>query len=202
MVTRVKICGITNDDDATLAARLGADLVGFIFADSPRRVSAAQAAAIASALPAFQQTVGVFVDVPPSEVVETCAHAGLDYAQLHGDESPEDCARVQEAGVGVIKVLTITSRDSLADAEKYTDVDGVLLDRPRGGPMYDWAIAAEASDVLRPPVFMAGGLTPVNVADAVAAAGPYGVDVGSGVERSPGVKDPYKLAAFLSAARA
>lgn len=201
MATRVKICGITNEGDAALSARLGADLLGFIFADSPRRVAGAEAASVVRRLPAFQQTVGVFLDASPSEVVATCAEAGLDYAQLHGGESPDECGLVQEAGVPVIKVLTIRSRDDLGTAKRYSDVAGFLLDRPRGGPMFDWVIAAEAVETLEAPVFLAGGLTPGNVAAAIAAAGPYAVDVGSGVERAPGQKDAYRLAAFLNAAR-
>ena len=201
MATRVKICGITTAEDAALSARLGADLVGLIFADSPRRVSTDEATRIAQELPAFQQTVGVFQDAVASQVIDTCRMAGLDFAQLHGGESPDDCARVQEAGIPVMKVLTITSGDDLRPAADYGGVAGFMLDRPRGRPMFDRAIAAEAAATLGAPVFLAGGLTPLNVADAIAIAQPYAVDVGSGVESRPGRKDAYKLAAFLNAAR-
>ncbi|MAF12216.1 N-(5'-phosphoribosyl)anthranilate isomerase [Candidatus Poribacteria bacterium] len=202
MATRVKICGITNVEDAATSARLGADMLGFIFARrSPRCITTDAAARIARTLPAFQQTVGVFLDASSSQVIDTCAEAGLGFAQLHGGESPDDCARVQEAGLPVIKVLTIASVDDLRPAADYDGVAAFLLDRARGGPMYDWAIASEAAHTLTTPVMVAGGLTPDNVASAIAIAHPYAVDVGSGVESAAGKKDAYKLAAFLNAAR-
>ncbi len=201
LATRVKICGITNDVDAALAASLGADLLGFIFADSPCRVSPQTAASIVAKLPAFQQTVGVFLDVSPSDIVETCAAARLDYAQLHGSESPDVCSAVVAAGIPVIKVITVTAAPDVAAATEYTDASAFLLDRPKGGAMFDWDIARHAASSLPQPVMLAGGLTPDNVAAAMDVSRPYAVDVNSGVASAPGVKDPYKLAAFIAAAR-
>ncbi len=201
LTTRVKICGVTNADDAALAASLGADFVGLIFADSPRRVTPAEAAEIVAGLPTFQQTVGVFLNAAPADVVATCSAVGLDYAQLHGTESPAVCSEVAGAGIPVIKVLTIVDGADLDAAADYADASAFLLDRPRGGEMYDWNIAREAVGSLSTPIWLAGGLTPDNVAAAIDAAAPYAVDVGSGVEAAPGRKDPYRLAAFIAAAR-
>jgi phosphoribosylanthranilate isomerase len=201
LTTRVKICGITNAADAALAASLGADLLGFIFADSPRQVSPTTAAGIVAGLPAFQQTVGVFLNASPAHIAATCSAAGLDYAQLHGQESPDVCAQVVAAGIPVIKVITVTEAADLQAADGYTDVSAFLLDRPRGGAMFDWDIARQAASSIPQPIMLAGGLTSDNVVAAIDACAPYAVDVGSGVESAPGVKDPYRLAAFIAAAR-
>lgn len=197
----VKICGITRLDDALAAVRLGADALGFNFwPRSKRFVSPEDARAIVARLPAHVTPFGVFVDPTRDDVLRAVETAGVAVAQLHGDEPPALCASLP---VPVVKAIPVTDSHSLAALASY-EVDGFLLDSPspaRGGSgeRFDWALATEAAEVVR--VWLAGGLTAENVAEAVRVARPYGVDVASGVESRPGVKDPGKMERFIVAAK-
>ena len=199
MTVRIKICGITNKEDALAAAHLGADALGFVFAASPRKVSAESAREIIKALPPFVKTVGVFVDEDPERVSSIAALCGLDILQLHGSESVDYCKSFDRR---VIKAVRMQSRDELKNLSKYVGVvDGLLLDtyvpNKLGGTgiTFDWKLAVEARRYGR--IILAGGLNPENVAAAIKMVKPYAVDASSGLERSPGVKDHEKVAQFI-----
>ncbi len=196
----VKICGITNEEDALLAVALGADAVGFIFAPSPRQIAALGVRDIVRRLPPEILTVGVFRDDLPERVIDQCHTAGLRAAQLHGHESPETCQMVRRQVGYVIQVFAAGS-DDLARADQW-GADVVMVDAPTPGSglVFDWGLVDAAPADCR--ILLAGGLTPANVATAIARVKPWGVDVSSGVERRPGRKDPVKLKAFIDAARA
>jgi phosphoribosylanthranilate isomerase len=205
-MTRVKLCGTTRLEDAELAVELGAWAIGFIlWPHSKRHVEPGVAAGIARAVRRRVETVGVFVNQPLDEVEAAADAIGLTHVQLHGDEGPAFCAAVRErTGCRVIKALRIASAADLRDAARY-HTDYHLLDssvrglRGGSGQTWDWELAAQRrSDV---PVILSGGLTPENVADGIAAVRPYAVDVASGVEASPGVRDPAKAEAFVRAAQ-
>jgi len=200
---KIKICGITNAEDALLAANAGADALGFVFSPaSPRYVALEFAEAIARKIPAHVMRVGVFVDAPADEVMEAISRCGLAAAQFHGSEPPEYCGQF---GVMTMKAFRVRDEASLAGAGAYA-VDAFLLDsfvpgQPGGtGASFNWKLAAEAK-IFGKPVFLAGGLTPENVAEAIRTAQPFGVDVSSGVERLPGKKDADKVRRFIAAAR-
>jgi phosphoribosylanthranilate isomerase len=196
----VKICGTTSEEDALLAVAMDADAVGFIFAPSPRQISPTLARDIAQRLPPEVMTVGVFRNEAPRRVVDIMQHAGLQCAQLHGQERPEQARWIRKRLPYVFQAFA-AGDPAVARAREY-GVDAVLLDNPApgSGQVFDWALASEVPTGLR--VIIAGGLTPNNVSGAVSAVQPWGVDVVSGVEKSPGVKDPVKLRAFVAAARA
>lgn len=197
--TRVKICGIANPEDARAAVAGGADALGFVFhGPSARYVSPQQAGEIISGLPAFVDTVAVVVDLAPAELDNIARVSGVDYFQFHGREDPETC---EAAGLPFLKALRVQpGTDIRAEAERYGRARGLLLDAfvediPGGtGDTFDWSWIPAAMPA---PVFLAGGLTVDNVAEAVRVVRPYGVDVSSGVERSPGAKDPAKITNFL-----
>ncbi len=201
MPVRVKICGITRLEDALLAARLGADALGFNFWPRSKRYLPPEAAReITARLPPLVTSVGVFVDPTRDEVLRAIDAARLQVVQLHGDEPPELCAALP---VPVVKAIRVTDRHSLAALASY-EVAGFLLDSASpgyggSGAAFDWGLAAEVAREL--PVILAGGLGPENVAEAVRAVCPWGVDVASGVEAAPGVKDPEKLRRFVTAAK-
>jgi phosphoribosylanthranilate isomerase len=199
VVTRVKICGIRSGAAARAATEAGADAIGFIFYPPVRRyVQPEAAAAIARALPPFVARVGVFVDAPRAEIERVAALVGLDAVQLHGRESPDDCRGFTRL---VIRGLRIRDASSIEEAKVF-DVAALLLDAhvegtPGGsGVTFDWSLVRG----LRPPVILSGGLHAGNVADAIAAVRPYGVDVSTGVETN-GEKDPEKIFAFADAVR-
>jgi phosphoribosylanthranilate isomerase len=196
----VKICGTTSEEDALLAVAMDADAVGFIFAPSPRQISPTLARDIAQRLPPEVMTVGVFRNEAPRRVVDIMQHAGLQCAQLHGQERPEQARWIRKRLPYVFQAFA-AGDPAVGRAREY-GVDAVLLDNPApgSGQVFDWALASEVPTGLR--VIIAGGLTPNNVSGAVSAVQPWGVDVVSGVEKSPGVKDPVKLRAFVAAARA
>ena len=196
----VKICGITNEDDALLAVAMGADAVGFIFAPSPRQVAPQLVYDITRRLPPEVLTVGVFRDEHPTRVVEIVHRAGLKAAQLHGNETPADTIEVASKVRWVIKVFAAGS-PQLPKADRY-GTDLIMVDSPSGGSgkVFDWDLAAEAPD--GPRLILAGGLTPENVAEAVRKVEPWGVDVATGVESSPGRKDALKVKRFIEQARA
>ncbi len=196
----VKICGTTNEDDALLSVALGADMVGFVFAPSPRQIAPQVAADIVKRLPPEIVAVGVFRDEAPKRVVEIALRSGMRAAQLHGHESAEDTRWVRQRVPMVIKAFT-AGDPRLARAVDY-GADVVLLDGPRPGSGQTWdrALVDEVPVGLR--VMVAGGITPGNVAAVIARTRCWGVDVSSGVERSPGVKDPVKLRELIAAAKA
>jgi phosphoribosylanthranilate isomerase len=188
-VVRVKICGITSTHDALLAVECGADAVGFVFADSPRRI-------------------GVFVNAP-QEIVVDALTSFLDYAQLHGEESVSLCEVLakRHGSRRIIKVFRVHDLSDLSALEHYKDVTGMfhldtrVPDAAGGtGQTFDWAIAVEAKRWGK-PVVLSGGLTPDNVADAVAEVQPYAVDASSGVESAPGKKDAKKVRDFVKRAK-
>jgi phosphoribosylanthranilate isomerase len=198
---RVKICGITRSEDALLAAQLGADALGFNFWPKSKRFIEPEAArAIVAKLPPFVVPVGVFVNQTEDEIRAAAARAGVEVIQLHGDESPEFCTRFD---LPVLKAIRVEELRSLAALASY-EVNGFLLDTPsRGfggsGRPFDWTLAEGISEC--GSIILAGGLTPENVAAAIQAVRPWAVDVASGVESSPGVKDPAKLIRFIQAAK-
>jgi phosphoribosylanthranilate isomerase len=203
-MVQVKICGITSLEDARVAVDCGADALGFVFyPPSPRYVTPAQAARIVAALPPFVTTVGLFVDVPAAEVDETVACCGLDRVQLHGHETPEYCRRMRRP---VIKAIRMKNAESLTSVADYT-VAAYLLDAyvegalPGGnGAAFAWELAARVKT--HGSIILAGGLTPENIETAIAQVQPDGVDVSSGVERRPGVKDQHKIRQFIVRAKA
>ncbi len=203
MSTRVKICGITNLADAQAAVEAGADAVGFIFYEkSPRHVSLAQAAEISKQLPPYVMRVGVFVNAADQVILQAIAEAGLTMLQFHGDEPPEFCGRF---GLMNMKAFRIRDAGSLEGISAY-QTDAYLLDgySPATlggtGQTFNWDLAIEAQKFGK-PIFISGGLTPENVAEAVGKVRPFGVDVSSGVEAAPGKKDHGKVRAFIAAVK-
>jgi phosphoribosylanthranilate isomerase len=196
----VKICGITNEDDALLAVAMGADAVGFVFAPSPRQIAVQQAYDITRRLPPEVLTVGVFRDEHPKRVVDLVHRSGVKAAQLHGHERPDDVAEVAKAVKWVIKAYPAGA--VRLDEARSLATDLILLDAPSpgSGHVFDWTLAGEVPEGVR--LILAGGLTPENVTDAVQTVAPWGVDVASGVESSPGNKDPLKVKRFIERARA
>jgi phosphoribosylanthranilate isomerase len=196
----VKVCGTTSEEDALLAVAMGADAVGFIFAPSPRQVAPRLVRDIVGRLPPEILTVGVFRDETPERVVDIVHSAGLRAAQLHGFETPEQTARVQERVPIVFKAFAAGDR-AVRQARDYRAA-AILVDNPRpgSGQVFDWSLAEDVPGGLR--LILAGGLGPDNVADAIATVHPWGVDACSGLEASPGRKDPRKLRAFVAAAKA
>jgi phosphoribosylanthranilate isomerase len=202
MSVRVKVCGITNVDDALLAAEAGADALGFIFVEgTPRYVTPDAAADIIRKLPPFVTPVGVFWDHPSGHVKALAEACGLRALQLHGDESPEDAARY---ALPVIKTIKVSGPQDLVRTAGYR-VAAFLLDSAarwsEGEPRrpIEWQLARLAASYGR--VILSAGLTPDNVARAVTIARPYAVDVNSGVEARPGQKDPDKLWRFVTEVR-
>ena len=195
----IKICGITTADDALLATALGADAVGFIMAPSTRQIVPPRVEEIVRRLPPDILTVGVFRDEAPGRVIEIVNRCGLKAAQLSGRESMEDTRLIRESVPAVIKAFPGGS-PSLSVADRYgADIVMVDSDTPGSGQVFDWSLAEGAPGGIR--LLMAGGLTPENVATAIAKVRPWGVDVATGVEMSPGRKDPARLRAFINAAR-
>jgi phosphoribosylanthranilate isomerase len=203
-MVKVKVCGITNPGDARVAADAGADAIGLIFAESPRRVEVEEARKVAIALPEDVLKVGVFVNAEPEEVLKTAREVGLDLAQLHGDETPETVAAIRGAGLPVMKALRVRNADALAGIERY-DTDLFLLDawsaKARGGTgeTFDWGLAKSIKG--RDNILVSGGLTPENVREAIEFFEPYGVDASSSLEERPGKKDHERVRRFVSAAK-
>jgi phosphoribosylanthranilate isomerase len=206
----VKICGTTNLEDAQAAVDAGANALGFVFAESPRRVQPAVASKIVRAVLEPVEKVGVFVNESAGRIREIVAEAGLTAVQLHGDESPEFAAKLASSGLRVFKAIPVRggfAARMIAFAEK-GEVDAVLLDtaavlRGGSGTSFDWRAVAEympahGGDIR---VIVAGGLTPLSVPHAIRILRPWGVDVASGVEREPGKKDHEKVRAFVKAAK-
>ncbi len=200
----VKICGIMNRREAECAIDAGADALGFIFyPKSPRFLDLEKASRLLRNLPKGILKVGVFVDEPDEFLEHYLEQLPLDYVQLHGHESPKYCS---EVSAKVIKGLRIRNQNDIVNVGDYR-VSFYLLDAfseeefGGTGKTFDWKIALEAKKVLSSPIILSGGLNPKNIAEAVKAVSPYGVDVSSGVETSPGVKDHMKVREFLNNAR-
>ena len=195
----VKVCQITNEEDALLAVAMGADAIGFIFAPSPRQVQPPIVRDIVKRLPSDVLTFGVFVNEAPARVIEIVQATGLRGAQLHGG-TPEQTRQVHEKVRVVFKVFA--AGDPAVRAAGDHGADAILIDNPRpgSGQVFDWSLAEDVHAGQR--LVLAGGLTAENVSDAISTAQPWGVDVGTGVEASPGKKDPRKLHAFVVAAHA
>lgn len=195
----VKICGVTSEADALLAVGFGASAVGFIFAPSPRQVAVAEVRDIVRRMPPEVLTVGVFRDAAAATVVEQVHAAGLGAAQLHGHETPDTVRYVRERVPLVIKALPAGS----SDVERFDEfgADLLLLDSasPGSGVTFDWSLARGVANPDR--LVVGGGLNPSNVAELVQHLAPFGVDVASGVESSPGIKDPRLVSEFINAAR-
>ncbi len=191
----VKICGITSEEDALLAVAMGADAVGFVFAPSPRQVAAGLVRDIVRRLPPEVLTVGVFRDESAKRVVDIVNGAGLRAAQLHGHETAEQTAWVRKRVPFVIKGFA--AGDPALDRADDFGADAILVDShaPGSGEVFDWSLAEGAP--LNRRVILAGGLTPANVAEAIEAVRPWGVDVSTGVEESPGHKDARKVREFI-----
>jgi phosphoribosylanthranilate isomerase len=203
MDVKVKICGLTSAADAQAAVAAGADAVGLMFyAGSPRYVSMEAAQGIAAGLPASVIRVGVFVDPHPSDVFAAIQLCGLSLLQFHGAETPEFCAQF---GVMTLKAFRVANAGSLRFLAGF-QADAFLLDSycPEmaggTGQTFNWDLAVQARQFGK-PIFLAGGLTPQNVAEAVRQAQPFAVDVSSGVEQSPGKKDAKKMQDFIAAVR-
>lgn len=200
----VKICGLTDETAVLAAQNAGADAVGFVFADSPRRIDPSRARRLGSLLRRPLARVGVFVDAPVDRILRIARAAGLTHIQLHGDEGDQVVVRLRAAGYSVIRAVRVTGPEALARAAA-SPADLILLDafhpEKRGGTgrVFDWSLAADLCRRRR--VILAGGLTPQNVGDAVRAVLPFGVDVSSGVERYPGAKDPARIAGFVQLAQ-
>ncbi len=202
MRIKVKICGITNLDDAIAAVDLGADALGFVFfGKSPRFISHAKVEAIIKKLPSFITTVGVFVNEKTENIEKIVRLTGIDVVQLHGDEPPEMC----NVSRRVIKAIRVKSIESLDPLINYKDkVSAFLLDTftpdilGGTGQIFNWDIAVDAKQFGR--IILAGGLTPDNITEAVRRVRPYGVDVSSGVELEKGKKDHKKMELFIERA--
>ena len=200
---RIKICGITNLDDALAAVDYGTDALGFVFfKQSPRYIPYKKAAAIIAKLPPCTTTIGVFVNEDPEQIEKTIAITGIDVVQLHGNESPEKVAFSRR----IIKAIRVKSLESLDPLIHFKDwVSAFLLDTYTPdifggtGQIFNWDIAVEAKQFGR--IILAGGLTPDNIAEAVRWVKPYGIDVSSGVESNKGKKDYKKLKLFIERAR-
>lgn len=206
MTVKVKICGLTNAEDAAVAVEAGADALGFVFhKKSPRCAETAAVKAIIKELPPFVLPIGVFVNEEPNVVRDVMDRCGLALAQLHGDETAAYCEML---GRPVLKAIRLRDRGSflaLAEFQGRAGVRGFLVDAFSSsayggtGQVADWSLAAEAAAVAC--ILLAGGLTPENVAQAVGQVRPYGVDVSSGVEARPGKKDHAKVRAFVQAVK-
>ena len=203
-MVKVKVCGIKEPGDARVAAEAGADAIGLVFAESPRKVGVERAREIAAALPEGVLKVGVFVDAEPKEVLRISREVGLDYAQLHGDEEPETAAAIRDGGVGVIKALRVRDTASLREMVRY-DTNFFLLDafseKVRGGTgtRFDWELAKAVRGYAN--ILVSGGLTPENVREAIEFFEPYGVDASSSLEEKPGKKNDERVRRFVSAAK-
>jgi phosphoribosylanthranilate isomerase len=200
--TRVKICGITNHEDAANAVAAGADALGFIFfRGSTRYIAPGKAAEICAQVPAFVSTVGLFVNEPLAEVNRIMYTVGASLAQFHGDESPSYCEAVKGR---YMKALRATSREQLnAEAQVFKSAQAILVDTASDGKFggtgktFDWCMLPE----LDRPLVLAGGLNAANVGAAIRATNPYAVDVSGGVERRTGIKDVAEMRDFVEAVR-
>ena len=198
---KVKICGITNLEDASIAIELGADALGFIFAPSPRQIAPQKAAEIIRVIPPFVKTVGVFVNEAPATIREIMQHCGLDLIQLHGDESPSFCEVLMPY---VIKALRVKDESSLQTSRAYHGkVRALLLDTYSKeiaggtGKTFDWDLAIKIKKIGM-PIILSGGIGPSNIDQAVNTVRPDAVDVNSGIEEYPGKKSHILIKALMA----
>jgi phosphoribosylanthranilate isomerase len=202
MIVKVKICGLTNLEDAQAAVDMGADLLGFNFyKGSPRYIEPAKATKIINKMPSFFDTVGVFVNATLDEIKPLVAEGTLNWAQLHGDETPEFCELITTLAVRTIKAMRVTGPESIEQADKYP-ADAILFDAFNPdkyggtGARFDWGLLGD----LNRRIFVAGGITPENVMQAV-DLGVYGIDICSGIEERPGKKDLKKMKKLFDTVR-
>ncbi|MBU1043230.1 MAG: phosphoribosylanthranilate isomerase [Candidatus Omnitrophica bacterium] len=203
-MTRIKICGITQEKDAVAAVALGADALGFIFAKSPRRTSLVQAKKICAALPPFISKVGVFVNAGQQDVLKAVKYCGLDTIQLHGDESDKYCAFFKKY-CKIIKAFRVKDKSVLKVVSSYKNVDAFLFDA-YDPECYGGTGKIFAHDLLKnvkfsKPIIISGGINPENVEKIISLLMPYAIDVSSAVEKQPGIKDLKKLKALISAVK-
>lgn len=199
--TRVKICGLTRDEDVRAAVTIGADAIGFVFTESPRRVSIETAIRLSSYVPEGVLRVGLFLDQDRFEIDQVVSSVPLDVLQFHGSETEQDCSNY---GLPWLKAVAVENAGSAKQAElDYPGALGLLLDshapgqRGGSGHVFDWSLSSPLSK----PVWLAGGLHADNVGEAIRSVRPYAVDVSSGVESAPGIKDANRIAAFIKAVR-
>lgn len=192
---RVKICGITNTEDAMMISNLGADAIGFVFAESKRRITPEKAKAIIEELPPFITTVGIFMDEQLEEVNRITDFTFLDAVQLHGGEPDEYCKKVNRKVIKGIKVTEDDTNESLINKMKNFSVSAFILDPGKGsGKIFNWEIARG----IHKPIIIAGGLNSLNVSKVIEKLNPYGVDVSTGVEKDYGIKDKEEVKKFIS----
>ena len=198
-MTKIKICGFTNADNAREAAFAGVDAIGLVFYEkSPRNVDINSAREIVAALPPFVNRVGLFVNANPSFIDEVLCEVPLDTLQFHGDEEAIDCTQYQMPFIKSVRVSLDTNVAQIAD--DFSQASGLLLDSYNShtyggtGEVFDWSLACVEIQL---PVILAGGLNSDNVAEAIKQVRPYAVDASSGVESEPGVKDVDKIRAFI-----
>ncbi len=192
-MTRIKVCGLTDSQEAKAVAEAGADAIGLVFAESPRKIDPHRARQIVQNLPPMVQTVGVFVNESVEEIRRIIDYCGLDLVQLHGEETPETC---KDLAPRAIKAWRIRSQTDIQALLPYQEVvKAFLLDawspvaHGGTGETFDWSIANEAKSIISRPIILAGGLKPENVARAIRQVKPWAVDVSSGVENAPGKKN-------------
>lgn len=202
MQSRIKICGITKPEYAKLAEDLGAHAIGMVFVpNTPRCIDLPTAQTICDSVGPFIQRVGLFVNPTADQVIQVLAEVDLDILQFHGEEEPTFC---ESFGLPYLKAVRVQNSQQVLDADQaHTNASGILVDsysrKAQGGTgeTFDWSLIPE----IERPLILAGGLTALNVAEAVATVGPYAVDVSSGVESAPAVKDAAKMRAFISEAK-
>jgi phosphoribosylanthranilate isomerase len=194
---RVKICGITNKKDAIMISKLGADAIGFVFAESKRRITPEKAKTIIKELPPFIATVGIFVNEKLKEINRITEFASLDSVQLHGNETYDYCDKVNRKVIKGIHVTEDDTKESLLNKMQNYSVSAFILDPGKGsGKIFNWEIACGIDK----PIIIAGGLTPENVKQVIRVLNPYGVDVSTGVEKDYGIKDKEKVKNFITEA--
>ncbi|UZD56038.1 phosphoribosylanthranilate isomerase [Caldimonas aquatica] len=200
--TRIKICGLTREEDVDAAAQAGADAVGFVFyPKSPRHVTLSRARELARRLPPFVTPVGLFVNAPLAQIEAACEAIPSLVLQFHGDETPEQCAAVRRPYLRAARMAP--GLDLLHFAHRYADAQALLLDAyvegyGGGGKVFDWSLIPPSVPI---PVVLSGGLTPANVTDGILQVRPWAVDVSSGVESAKGIKDPDAIRRFCEAVR-
>ena len=197
----IKICGLTRAEDVKAAVSFGADAIGFVFTDSPRRISAETAIRLSASIPEGVLRVGLFLNQNKSEIDQVINSVTLDVLQFHGNETQQDC---NAFGLPWLKAVVMNSSESVSMAEsEFSGAMGLLLDghsagkRGGSGKVFDWTLSAPAAM----PLWLAGGLNAGNVAQAIRIVRPYAVDVSSGVETEPGIKDAASIRAFINAVR-
>lgn len=194
---KIKICGITNKKDAMMVSNFGADAIGFVFAESKRRITPEKAKTIIKELPPFITTVGIFVDEKLKEINRIIEFTSLDAVQLHGNETREYCDKVNRKVIKGIQVTKDDTKESLLNKMRNYSVSAFILDPGKGsGKTFNWKIARDIDK----PIIIAGGLSPENVKQVIQELNPYGVDVSTGVEKDYGKKDKEKVKKFITEA--